>query len=290
MNCNPIVKNKTISSSTCYTPDIILRIRDEYNKNHSVKEAIQTNVPNQIWKILKKRLHTCKKEDCWLKEIKDENLRKHIDEYIFAPDSPPEWNKDPNEWLTDVDIKRVMKQYEKIYSDFRFIGPAPIDFDFVLDTSKKNCVTQELCTFSVKEQLAKNIRKIGIVFNTDEHYKGGSHWISLFIDLDDQFIYYFDSVGNDTPGEIKILKNRIIEEAKTLNPPLSLEYYSNHPTSHQQSNTECGMYSLFFIITMLTGDTDFIKNLSKTEKIDLFSKEKIPDEYIEKFRKIYFNN
>jgi len=26
------------------------------------------------------------------------------------------------------------------------------------------------------------------------------------------------------------------------------------------------------------------------DKLDLFSKEKIPDKYIEKYRKIYFNN
>ena len=27
----------------------------------------------------------------------------------------------------------------------------------------------------------------------------------------------------------------------------------NHPVEHQEENTECGMYSLFFIITMLEG-------------------------------------
>jgi len=34
MNCNPAVKNKTISKNTCYTRDALLQLRDSYNQNH----------------------------------------------------------------------------------------------------------------------------------------------------------------------------------------------------------------------------------------------------------------
>ncbi len=37
--------------------------------------------------------------------------------------------KEPNEWLTSIDILNVMKQYEDKHDDFDFIGPSPIDFD-----------------------------------------------------------------------------------------------------------------------------------------------------------------
>jgi len=290
MNCNPLVENRTISESTCYTSDILIRIRNEYNKTHSTKEQIKTKNPKQIWKILKKRLHTCEKEDCWLKEIKDDTLRKQIDEYIFAPDSPPEWEKNPNEWLSNFDILNVLDQYEKKYKNFKFIGPAPIDFDKNIEGYGGNCVTAELCHFSIEKQMKDNINKIGIIFNTDDHTKGGSHWISMFIDLEEKYMYYFDSVGNDIPKEIDIFKDRVIKEAVNLDSPLQIDFYKNYPTSHQMSNTECGMYSLFFIITMLTNKTEFNNKMTMKDKLDLFSKEKIPDKYIEKYRKIYFNN
>jgi hypothetical protein len=58
---------------------------------------------------------------------------------------------------------------------------------------------------------------------------------------------------------------------------------------HQYGNTECGVYSLFFIITMLTGETDLHKFKSVKQKINFFKNKRIPDKYISKFRELYFN-
>jgi hypothetical protein len=58
---------------------------------------------------------------------------------------------------------------------------------------------------------------------------------------------------------------------------------------HQKGNTECGMYSLFFNITMLTGDSGFEKNMTLDDKIELFTKVNIPDKYVEFYRNKYFN-
>ena len=50
---------------------------------------------------------------------------------------------------------------------------------------------------------------MGIVFNTDPHYKDGEHWISLFVNLSGSHlnnnpgIYYFDSFGRKPPTQIK---------------------------------------------------------------------------------------
>jgi hypothetical protein len=49
------------------------------------------------------------------------------------------------------------------------------------------------------------------------------------------------------------------------------------------------MYSLFFIITMLTGIVEETTKLSLAKKIKLFKGGKIPDEYIEQYRNVYFN-
>ena len=47
----------------------------------------------------------------------------------FTPYKPTEWEKNPVEWLSNFDILNVLKQYEEKYSDFKFIGPTPIDFN-----------------------------------------------------------------------------------------------------------------------------------------------------------------
>lgn len=289
MNCNPLVEDKKVVAESCYTPDVLNQIKEYYNKfNESVK--IISNDPYEIWLQLNKRLTHCKKEDCWLNEIKDINLKNKFDKYIFAPDYPKEWENNPNEWLSNFDILNVLKQYEDKYSEFEFIGPSAINFDEKVKEYNCNCVENKLCHFSLDSFLKKNKSKIGIIFNLDEHDEDGSHWVSLFIDIKEKIIFYFDSNGDQIPGEIQILKDRIIKQGNDIKPPITLNYIDNHRKTHQQGNTECGMYSLFFIITMLTSSTEFNKKMTMEDKLKLFKKTRIPDKYVEKYRKKYFNS
>lgn len=285
MNCSPTIIGKRATKNTCYTIDILKRIRDEYNKDHP-RDVITTEDPKEIWNALSERLKHCNTEDCWLDEIDNATLRHQIDNYIFAPDAPPEWNEDPNTWLTNYDILDVLNQYEIAYPQFLFLGPSPIDFDKKI---RGTCVERSLCSFSVKKCMDSGKTKIGIIFNTDPHDKGGSHWISMFIDLEDSLVFYFDSAGDEIPPEIADFRDRVIKEAESLSKPL--KYYDNNGHQHQRSNTECGMYSLFFIITMLTGKIG--TNSRKTplaKRIHFFKGGNIEDKYIEGYRKIYFND
>jgi hypothetical protein len=186
---------------------------------------------------------------------------------------------------------KVMKQYEDTYRNFEFIGPSPIDFDKKIPEYMGHCVESEICNLSLSKMLENKKTKIGIIFNLDKHDEPGSHWVSLFIDLEKTpFLFYFDSTGQDIPYEINVLKDRIIKQGKKLKNPIHFKFYKNYKTVHQMGNSECGMYSLFFIITMLTSETEFDKNMSLKDKIDLFKKKRIPDKYVEKYRNIYFNN
>jgi hypothetical protein len=281
LNCNPVVAGKTANENTCYTKDTLMKIRDEYNKNHEGSKQIISNDPNVIWSKLKENLDTCNKEDCWLKELRDEEMKQDIQEYIFAPYSPPEWKENPNEWLSNIDILNVLKQYEEKHPNFEFLGPSPIDFDEKGQTQEK-CIEQDVCTLSLKKQLENKKNKIAIVFNLDRHDQPGSHWVSLFIDLEYKFIFYFDSAGNPIPKEIEVLKDRLIKEANGMN--MKIKYYDNKGNDHQKGSSECGMYSLFFIITLLD------KKMSMKEKMVLFQKKQIPDKFVEEYRDIYFNH
>ena len=62
-----------------------------------------------------------------------------------------------------------MKQYEKTYKCFEFIGPSPIDYDKHIAYGE--CVWEELCEFSLAKTISEGTTKIGIIFNLDPHNK-----------------------------------------------------------------------------------------------------------------------
>ena len=291
LNCSPIVRGRRKLKESCMTDGVLLRIRDEYNRDQTdPTRRIKTANYKKLWLELYHRLSDCGDESCWLKRIDDTQLRKQIEDEIFAPKHPEEWQKNPNEWLSNFDIMKVLKQYERKYPKFKLLGPTTIDFDSRPQDMGGNCVSNEICHVSLKDLRKKRKTKIAVVFNLDKHTGGGTHWMSAFIDLDEQIIYYFDSAANPVPKEIHTLVERLIQQGESLKPrPLHLKYYTNVPKTHQHSSSECGLYRLFFIITMLTGETEFDKSLTLQEKLDLFTNVKIPDKYVEKYRERYFN-
>jgi hypothetical protein len=167
----------------------------------------------------------------------------------YSPKMPKEWKKNPTEWLSNIEMMEKMKPYEEAYPCFEFIGPTSIDFDKVL--SNNQCVEKELCHFQLSEYIKKGTKKIGIIFNTDPHNKGGSHWISLFINIPKKMIFFFDSAGDKAPNEVMVFVNRVMAQGQALTPPIQFKFDQNYPKEHQYSTTECGMYSLYFIINML---------------------------------------
>jgi len=283
MNCSPLVKNKTVDNLTCYTNQNLIKIRVAYNRQPQYKNSpIKTNNPKEILHQLRKKMaNKCEKEICWLNVLTNDQKRI-ISDMVFAPKKPIEWQKNPNEWLSNYDILNVLIQYEKSNPTFKFIGPSTIDFDTLLNKDASTCVWNDLCHFSLKKYIDANIKDIGIIFNLDKHTQTGSHWVSMFIDIENSFIFYFDSAINKTPKEIKKFVKKVQEQATKLG--LQYEYYENYPNNHQRTDSECGMYSLYFIITMLN------KEKSIKSKIQLFKEKKIPDKHMRKLRNVYFND
>jgi hypothetical protein len=275
LNCSP--ENKDVKAYSCYSDTDLYKLRDVWNARHPDK-LIQTNDSKQIWTTIKEYyLTSCNKESCWIDKIaKGTKLEKELMD-SFAPKSPENWKKEPNDWLSSVDINKVMKQYEKKYKCFDFIGPSPIDYD--ADELFGKCVWEELCHFNLEDQIKKGKTKIGVIFNTDPHYKSGSHWISLFINIKKGTIFFFDSAGSKIPKNIMKFVNTIIEQGKKLKIPIRFKFDQNYPVEHQYGNTECGVYSLFFIVHML--EDKITGHYLKTHILK--------DKYMEKFRKIYYN-
>lgn len=276
LKCSPI-NNKNKLEFSCFSNDDLKKLRDLWNIRHP-DALISSNESKEIWNSLQKYMGSvCNKESCWVKQKFVNGKVKRKLEEAFAPLSPKEWKKNPNEWLSSVDILNVMKLYEKAYKCFEFLGPSPIDYD-----SKQlygECVWNELCNFDLMKQIKTGKTKIGIIFNLDPHYLGGSHWISLFINIKKKTIFYFDSAGEEIPKRIMNFVINVTEQGKALTPRIDFTFDQNYPVEHQYGNTECGIYSIFFIVHML--EDKITSHYLKTHILK--------DDYMQKFRKVYFN-
>lgn len=261
---------------TCYSKSVLYKIKDTWNKKHP-KHQIDSSDPYIIWKTLRSVMeheHACKRESCWLKHMCiKEGLPSNIYDLTFSPEMPKSWLHNPNEWLSSLDIVAQMKQWEAKYDDFKFIGPSPIDYDN--HKMFGECVWDELCKFSLKSHLRGNIRKIGIIFNLDPHDKPGSHWVAVFLNDDKKTIYYFDSYGDKPLPQIKKFINEVIDQSRSLNHTYK---YLENKKRHQFGNSECGMYSMYFITQML-----------QSKCFEKFQQKKITDAYMLRLRKKFFN-
>ena len=237
---------KETKFNTCFDKPALINIITTWNtinKDNLIKYK-KTDSVNILWnKVNNKFKYKCNTELCWLK---DGYINKNKYKRYFKPFKPDEWNQNPREWLSTLDIEAVLKQYESKFPEFFFIGSVPIDFDYEL--SPGNCVVNELCKINIDLFYRKNKTKVGIVFNLDKHNQPGSHWVALFCNFDKKELNYFDSYGYSVPDEINTLMKRLQIQSKEKNINLKLNY---NDVRHQYKNSECGIYCINFIISML---------------------------------------
>lgn len=72
--------------------------------------------------------------------------------------------------------------------------------------------------------------------------------------------------------------DKVIMQGREMN--INFVFDQNYPIEHQYGNTECGVYSIFFIVHML--EDKLSEHYLKTHILK--------DEYMQNFRKIYFND
>lgn len=369
-SCHPdALRNPTITPNSCLTRKKIEQLKTAYNSKHPYRKILATN-PAVIYRELTKRFPECKKDEkCWIRKIIGE---KALDK-IYRPISPDDWKQNPVEWLSNLDIGAVMKQYEETYPEFDFLGPVPIDFDKdvsevekevrqkikILDSGGKKkkkrdeskCVSVEVCGFHLAEKIKLGKTKIGIVFNLSPSTSSGSHWVSLYVHLPDSvgackpsavegvvakggeklaedtgngdwnnetpYCFFFDSAGGKVPKEIEDLIARFQTEwaeyvatasetgMRGLAPKMFYDSNVRTKTEHQRGNTECGVYSIFFVVTMLTGkcagggvesDSCALSLDTEQKKVEYFQGENgeertkiISDGFMKELRPVFFN-
>ncbi len=277
--CSPELE---FENGSCFPLKLLIDMAEAYNKYVEEKgkgkeekinldESMETLDPDN-YKIyllyeFKKRFDGDQKE--WIKhkytEYLNDETKDYLENNVFRPDGP----QGKFEWLSTLDINKVLEQYEEKYPDFEFLGAVPIDFNDLdyLPFKKMN----------FDDYKKKGIKRLGVIFNLDEHDKSGSHWVSLFIDLEKGQIYFSDSYAVAPEKRIRDFMSRVKEYiGKGGNPNPDIKY---NKTQHQRGNSECGVYSINFILRLLKGKT-----------FEHITQKRLTDDQVNKCRNIYFGN
>jgi hypothetical protein len=270
---------KSFDSGSCIVLPVLVEMINAYNKVN--KNKIKTSCKREILKPKKYKKYllreinnrfknVCDGQLCWTQQdfIKhmDEFMKAELEKFTFRPLGPD----GRFEWLNTINIDEVMNQYEMNIKDFSFLGAVPMDFQ------KINL--QGVADLNIDNEYKQNIKKFGIIFNIDESWQSGSHWTAAYADIDKGQVYYFDSYG--TPPEERVVKllNKfcVYFESKNRGNRCKLRY---NKVRHQYENSECGVYSINFILELLNGK-DF----------DELCNKKLKDREVNKLRKKIFRN
>jgi hypothetical protein len=274
--CAPITEGGT----TCFTKDALINILKAWNNYYKDNKISYTNTDNktQLWTKINSKLNSkCNNDYCWTEQPFLNRNKTDLKNEYFRPNMPSKWNTNFNEWLNTLDINKVMKQYEEKYSNFLFIGAVPMDFDHEFHPG--SCVVDELCNIDIKKLIKKGKNKLGVVFNLDNHDEDGSHWVSFFCDFEPKTtanIYYFDSYGVEEPKEVRTLMNKLKTQLETLGKKTTIKVNN---LQHQFKNSECGVYSINFIVQLL-----------KNKSYESISNSIISDDDMANNRNLFFLN
>lgn len=287
--------SKTYKDGSCLTLEALQLIAKNHNKNTNTKFHIKiTDDKSEMVKLLEKALsNKCDDQICWTRVAVLEEIEKET----FRPEGP---NK-RYAWLSTSDINDVVIQYQDKHKDFIFLGAVPADFEELTVLGINNL------DFYDFEKEGKS--KLGMVINLDDSRGNGTHWVSLFVDLKKGQIYYFDSVGKKPYDRTKKFINKIVKYiynkkyeknininkllkitnilAKSSKPKEKyitdsknniLQIINNmkifdiryNSIQHQFKNSECGVYSINFIVRLVGGESfdDITKNITKDDKIN----------------------
>lgn len=248
--CTP---HKTHVCYSCFDEGSIRKIAKALNScsnvDINIKEHNTHKLYNEVCNVIKEKFK-CNTEACWttIRTLMNKLSKKDVItlKKYFKPLLPKDLLKSYTEWLSNLDIDKVLKQYHENLSDFYYFDAEPIDF-------RKCNVSNKLCSFNIQDYLKKGYKKLAFVFNTDVSHGKGKHWISMYIDctginLNGQpGIYYFDSFGDKPMKEVLAFIDRIKCQSKKK------YIVSYNKRCHQNNTYACGFYCIHFIESMING-------------------------------------
>ena len=195
--------------------------------------------------------------------------------------------RNSTKWLSNYDIDKTLEDWAFKFEDFFPCPFAMIDFDKMREPLYKYDMGKiylgEYSKQTIMGKVKLPYRTFGCAINTDTSLGKGKHWMALFVDMrgDIWTIEFFNSTGMAPQKSIVNWQQRTKDSLDNLiqnqNLQKKTEIVIASNLEHQESNTECGLYTLFYIRAR-------IENVPYTR----FLEKEIPDENMIEFRKHCF--
>lgn len=245
---------------------------DENKNNDNMADQFAVD-GNRLLEILKSK-YNCNSETCVLSNYE---VKKYVDsdliESVLKENFKPLGPKCTKEWLSNFDIDDVLDQMKKKYKHKNFLH---IPFQ-MRDFEKTG---SELANLNWQDEYTKGFRTFGTVMNTDYSTGKGIHWFAIFGDFSDGLdvftVEYFNSSGELPLPEVNAWMKKF---KHSLNFEKPVKDLITTRIVNQQSSSECGLYSLYYIISRLHGVS-----------WEWFNKNRVKDKVMYEFRKYLFRD
>lgn len=187
--------------------------------------------------------------------------------------------------LNNYNIDETLRRWARLFPDFYPCPFAMMDFDRtqepfaaldIVDVLEGRAPLDLGPGFGVVRRPA---RCFGCVVNTDTSTGPGKHWVAVFVDCRSApwSVEYFNSAGNPPPramvGWMERTRARLIEHRRGG----EVASVAVTDVDHQESQTECGLYALFYIRRRLEGTP-----------YTFFVEQRVPDDAMTAFRAFVF--
>lgn len=164
------------------------------------------------------------------------------------------------ELLSNNHIDSTLRRWARVYPDFFPCTFAMMDFDKNGDrfgTIDLLSVIDGRESVNLGPGIGMVVRAattFGCVLNTDVSTGGGKHWVAAFVDCRPSnkkwTVEYFNSAGNPPPRPVTGWMERTRARLQQRHPTTTVAVTT---VDHQESQTECGLYALYYIRCRLTG-------------------------------------
>lgn len=187
-------------------------------------------------------------------------------EVRFKPKGP----RSSDSLLNNTNIDQVLQEWATQFSDFFNYDYNMIDFERTGGSLARIDVARIL-EGTARQSLGKYVggitarpcRTFGCVLNTDVSTGRGKHWVALFGDCrgtGEWSVEYFDSVGNPPPTAVTRWLEETAARLRSVRADAPQKFGSAPVAAipltavrHQNSQTECGVYTLYYIRRRLEG-------------------------------------
>lgn len=248
--CSPLIDN--VAAGVCSDQQSLEILRKSLN--------IAESAPSAIIKVAKAKTD-CSSESCLYTKVS--SLDKALLNQRFKPQGP--WKT--TQWLSNTDIDDVLTQWGKHFPGYKHIEFQMRDFEKQGGPLAKQDWGN----------LLKKYDSVGCVLNTDMSSGSGEHWTAFFVDFAGGTVEYFDSAGQEPLTEFSEFAIKVAHELSKYGKPFRDVMVNK--VEHQKENTECGVYSIYYILSRMHGI-----------KISAFEYKRIPDDMMVAMRANLFRN